>query len=150
MRLQDVLHRVAGLHLAKVAGRANVALLLGREARAVADCPGRAEGSSCGAARTVRSDSARQWRVRGAGADLAGGAGADAIWIELRRDVFVRAEMPLSARKRVVLDVRTKRHRAHLVRVGVEVRVRVRVRVGATARVLGLRLGLGCWGWLFK
>ena len=37
MRLQDVLHRVAGLHLAKVAGRANVALLLGREARAVAN-----------------------------------------------------------------------------------------------------------------
>ena len=44
MRLQDVLHRVAGPHLAKVAGRANVALLLGGEARAVADCPGRAEG----------------------------------------------------------------------------------------------------------
>ena len=114
MRLQDVLRRVAGPHLAKVAGRANVALLLGREARAGADCPGRAEGSSCGAARTVRSDRARQWRVRGAGADLAGGARADAIWIELRRDVFVRAEMPLSARKRIVLDVRTERHRAHL------------------------------------
>ena len=119
MRLQGVLsiHRVAGPHLAKVAGRANVALLLGREGRAVADCPGRAEGSSCGAARTVRSDSARQWRVRGAGADLAGGARADAIGIELRRDVFVRAEMPLSARKRIVLDVRTERHRAQLVRV---------------------------------
>ena len=144
MRLQDVLHRVAGPHLAKVAGRANVALLLGREARAVADRTGRAEGSSCGAARTVRSDGARQWRVRGAGADLAGGARADAIWVELRRDVFVRAEMPLSARKRIVLDVRTERHRAHLVRLGLG--SVVRVRVGATARVLGLRLGSGCWG----
>ena len=89
MQLQEVLHRVAGPHLAKVAGRANVALLLGREARAVADCPGRAEGSSRGATRTVRSDSARQWRVRGAGADLAGGARADAIRIELLRDIFV-------------------------------------------------------------
>ena len=89
MQLQDVLHGVARPHLAKVAGRANVALLFGREARAEAECPGRAEGSSRGATRTVRSDSARQWCVRGAGADLAGGARADAIWIELRREVFV-------------------------------------------------------------
>jgi hypothetical protein len=85
--------------------------------------------------------------VRGTGTDLAGGAWADAVRIELRRDVFVRAEMPLSARKRVVLDVRTERHRAHLfrvrVRVRVRVRARVRVRVGATARVLGYRLGQG-------
>ena len=133
--MQTVLHRLAGPHLAKVAGRANVTLFLGRETRAVAHCPGRAEGSSCGAARTVRADGTRQWRVRGAGADLARGARAVAIWIELLPDVFVRAEMPLSARKRVVLDVRTESHRAHLVRVRVGFRVRVRLRVGFRVRV---------------
>jgi hypothetical protein len=133
--LQTVLHRLAGPHLAKVTGWANVTLFLGRETRAVAHCPGRAEGSSCGAARTVRADGTRQWRVRGAGADLARGARAVAIWIELLPDVFVRAEMPLSARKRVVLDVRTESHRAHLVRVRVGFRVRVRLRVGFRVRV---------------
>ena len=73
--------------------------------------------------------------MRGTGTDLAGGAWADAVRIELRRDVFVRAEMPLSARKRVVLDVRTESHRAHLVRVRVGFRVRVRLRVGFRVRV---------------
>ena len=67
--------------------------------------------------RAVGADGTRQWRVRGAGADLAAGARADAIWVELRREVFVRPEMALSARKRIVLDVRTERHRAQLVRV---------------------------------
>ena len=74
-------------------------------------------------------------RVRVSGADLTGRARADAIWIELRRDVLVRADMPLAARERVVLDVRTERDRAHLVRVGVGIGVGVGVKVGATARV---------------
>jgi hypothetical protein len=77
--------------------------------------------------------------LRVSGADLTGRARADTIWVELRRDVVVRADMPLAAREGVVLDVRTERDRAHLVRVGVGVGVgvgvEVGVKVGATARV---------------